>query len=186
MTTSTAPPALAAGRWTVDPAHSTATFRVANLGRTVTGTVPIIEGVVEIDDHGRPGLISGSLDLGAIDTGHRRRDRDLRQPKLLDLDTHPTMTFAAGASSAGASSTGAVTATPAGWQIAGQLAVRGTRVTVSGPAEVAPRGRAAIVTAHTRLDRRDLGIRAPRIMIGRIIDITVTATLTATAATRLP
>jgi hypothetical protein len=27
---------LAAGRWTVDPAHSTATFRVANLGRTVT------------------------------------------------------------------------------------------------------------------------------------------------------
>lgn len=32
--------------------------------------------------------------------------------------------------------------------------------------------------AHTRLDRRALGLRAPRILIGRVIDITVTATLT--------
>ena len=160
--------ALATGHWRVDPAHSTATFRVANLGRTVTGTVPIIEGTVEIGDHGQPRTISGSLDLGAISTGHPRRDRDLRQPRFLDLDAHPTMTFAAGT----------ITVTPAGWQITGQLAVRGTSVPLSGPAEVAPRGRSAIVTAHTRLDRRARGIRAPRIMIGRIIDITVTATLT--------
>jgi hypothetical protein len=37
------------------------------------------------------------------------------------------------------------------------------------------------VTAHTRLDRRALGIRAPAIMIGHAIDITVTATLRLTA-----
>lgn len=167
-----APVALATGRWQVDPVHSTATFRVTNLGRTVIGTVPIVEGAVEVGDHGQPGMISGSLDLGAIDTGNSRRDRDLRQPRFLDLDTHPTMTFVAGAS----------TVTPAGWQITGQLAVRGTSVPLSGPAEVAPRGRSAIVTAHTRLDRRTAGIRAPRIMIGRVIDITVTATLTLATA----
>jgi polyisoprenoid-binding protein YceI len=166
--TTTSVVSLATGRWRVDPVHSTATFRVTNLGRTVIGTVPIIEGTVEIDDHGQPGPILGSLDLGAIDTGNSRRDRDLRQPRFLDLDTHPTMTFAAGA----------VTVTPDGWQITGQLAVRGTSVPLSGPAEVAPRGRTAIVTAHTRLDRRAAGIRAPRIMIGRIVDITITATLT--------
>ncbi|HEY6501247.1 MAG TPA: YceI family protein [Streptosporangiaceae bacterium] len=170
--TTTSSLGLAAGRWRVDPGPSTATFRVASLGRTVTGTVPIIEGTVEIDDHGQPGVIAGSLDLGAISTGSTRRDRDLRQPKFLDLDTHPTMTFAAGTS----------TVTPAGWQITGQLAARGTSVPLSGPAEVAPRGRSAIVTAHTRLDRRALGIRAPRIMIGRVVDITVTATLTLATA----
>jgi polyisoprenoid-binding protein YceI len=169
MTTAASLTSLAAGRWTVDPAHSTATFRVGNLGRIVTGTVPIIEGIVEIDDQGRPQTISGSLDLGAIDTGNPRRDRDLRQPKFLDLDAHPTMTFAAGA----------VEVTPDGWRITGQLAARGTSVALSGPAEVAPRGRSAVVTAHTRLDRRALGIRAPRVMIGRTVDITVTATLTA-------
>jgi hypothetical protein len=43
---------------------------VANLGRTVTGTVPITEGTVKIGVSGKPAAISGSLDLGAIDTGH--------------------------------------------------------------------------------------------------------------------
>ena len=167
MTTTSPALALATGHWTVDPAHSTASFRVGNLGRIVTGTVPIIEGTVEIGEHGQPAAISGSLDLGAIGTGHARRDRDLRQPRFLDLDTNPAMTFTAGA----------ITVTSAGWQIAGQLAVRGTSVPVAGQAELAPRDRSAIVTAHTRLDRRALGIRVPRIMIGRTIDITVIATL---------
>lgn len=46
---------------------------------------------------------AGSLHLGAIDTGNARRDKDLRKPKLLDLDHHPAMTFAADS----------ITATPA-------------------------------------------------------------------------
>lgn len=167
MTITTSSVTLAAGQWTVDPVHSTATFRVANLGRTVTGTVPIIEGTVHVDDRGQPGAISGSLDLGAIDTGHARRDKDLRQPRFLDLDSHPTMTFAADS----------IAVTPAGWQIAGQLAVRGTSVRLTGQADVARRDGSAIVIAHTWLDRRALGIRVPRIMIGRMVSITITATL---------
>ena len=85
--TTTSPVALSTGRWAVDPAHSTATFRVGNLGRTVTGTVPITEGTVVID--GQHSAITGSLDLGAIDTGNARRDKDLRKPKFLDLDRNP-------------------------------------------------------------------------------------------------
>ena len=46
--TTTSPVGLAPGRWTVDPAHSHATFQVANLGRTVTGTVPITAGTVDV------------------------------------------------------------------------------------------------------------------------------------------
>jgi polyisoprenoid-binding protein YceI len=163
--TAISPAGLAVGRWTVDPARSTATFRVRSLGRTVTGNVPITEGTVDVDESGRPRAISGSLDLGAIDTGNPRRDKDLRKPRFLDLDRYPAMTFAADS----------ITASPAGWQVTGTLAVRGTSVRLAGDAEVAPDDRSAIVTAHTQLDRRTLGIRAPRIMIGHVIDITVTA-----------
>jgi polyisoprenoid-binding protein YceI len=163
--TTTSPAGLAVGRWTVDPAHSTATFRVRSLGRTVTGNVPITEGTVDVDESGRPRAICGSLDLGAIDTGNPRRDKDLRKPRFLDLDRYPAMTFAADST----------TETPAGWQVTGQLAVRGTSVRLAGDAEVAPDDRSATVIAHTQLDRRTLGIRAPRIMIGHVIDITVTA-----------
>ena len=37
--TTTSPMALSTGRWTVDPGHSTATFRVSNLGRTITAAI---------------------------------------------------------------------------------------------------------------------------------------------------
>ena len=153
--TTTSPAGLAAGRWTVDPAHSTATFRVSNLGRTVTGTVPVTEGTVDVDSSadgggGLPRMIFGSLDLAAIDTGHARRDKDLRNT---------------------------ITASLEGWRVTGQLSARGTRVPVAGDVAVSRHDRSATVTARTRLDRRDLGVRAPRIMIGHTIDITVTATL---------
>ncbi len=165
--TTTSPVELAAGRWTVDPARSTAAFQVGNLGRTVTGTVPITEGTVDIDRHGQPTAIVGSLDLGAIDTGNARRDTDLRKPRFLDLDRYPAMTFAAGT----------ITASPGGWRVTGQLSARGASVRLAGDVDVSGQDRSATVTAHTRLDRRALGIRAPRIIIGHQIDITVTAVI---------
>ncbi len=113
-----------------DPAHSTAAFRVGNLGRTVTGTVPIAEGTVDIDGAGQPSAITGSLDLGAIDTGNARRDKDLRKPKLLDLDRRPAMTSAAGA----------ITASPAGWRVTGHLTAPGTSVRPAGDADVCGAG----------------------------------------------
>jgi polyisoprenoid-binding protein YceI len=169
--TTTSSADLAVGRWTVDPARSTATFRVRSLGRTVTGNVPITEGTMDVDESGRPRAISGSLDLGAVDTGNPRRDKDLRKPRFLDLDRYPAMTFAADS----------ITASPAGWRVTGTLGVRGTSVRLAGDAAASSQDGSATVTAHTQLDRRALGIRAPGIMIGHAIDITVTATLRLTA-----
>ena len=71
-----------------------------------------------------------------------------------------------------------VTASRVGWSVAGRLTARGATVGLAGDVEVSDQDRsAAALTAHTWLDRSILGIRAPRIMIGRRIDITVTATI---------
>jgi polyisoprenoid-binding protein YceI len=166
MTTAAAT-TLAAGQWIVDVENSTATFAVGNLGHTVTGTVPITDGTIEVGRDGLPSGISGSLDLGAIDTGCSRRDKDLRKPRLLDLDRHPVSTFAADR----------VTAAPAGWSVSGYLSARGTRARIAGDVEVSAQGREATLTARTRLDRRALGIRAPKLLIGYHVDITVTAAI---------
>ena len=77
------------------------------------------------------------------------------------------MTFAAGT----------ITASPGGWRVTGQLSARGASVRLAGDVDVSGQDRSATVTAHTRLDRRALGIRAPRIIIGHQIDITVTAVI---------
>lgn len=163
--TTTAPVTLAAGPWTVDVRHSTATFTVGNLGHTVTGTVPIIDGTVEIGPDGLPSAIYGSLDLGAIVTGHPRRDKDLRKPKLLDLDRYPVSSFKADR----------MTASPGGWSVSGYLTARGTGTRLAGDVEVSVQGQQATLTARTYLDRRALGLRMPKLMIGHQVDITVTA-----------
>jgi len=51
--TTTSSVELAAGRWMIDPAHSTAAFRVGTLGRAVAATVPITEGTVDIGGGGQ-------------------------------------------------------------------------------------------------------------------------------------
>ena len=165
MTTAAA--TLAAGQWKVDVEHSTATFTVGNLGHTVTGTVPILDGTVEVGPDGLPSAIHGSLDLSAIATGIPRRDKDLRKPKLLDLDRHPVSTFEADR----------MTASPGGWSVSGYLTARGTRTRLTGDVEVSGQGQEATLTARTQLDRRALGLRAPKLMIGHQVDITVTATI---------
>ncbi|MBP2325150.1 polyisoprenoid-binding protein YceI [Kibdelosporangium banguiense] len=163
--------ALSAGTWQLDPAASTATFRVGNLGRTVHGTVPLLEGTLEVSDDGRPADVHGSLDLGAIATGNDRRDKDLRKPSLLDLENHPTMTFASRT----------ITPTETGWHVTGRLRVRNIAVPVSGDVTLSTTDPAtATLTVTARFDRKPIGIRAPRLLIGRFIDVALTATVRAT------
>jgi polyisoprenoid-binding protein YceI len=158
--------ALTTGTWQLDAAASTASFRVGNLGRTVHGTVPLLEGTFEVSD-GKPASVAGSLDLSAIDTGHPRRDKDLRKPNLLDLDTHPTMTFASRT----------ITPSDAGWHVTGRLKIRDIAVPVAGDVTMSTTDDSVTLTATARFDRRPLGIRAPRLLIGRMIDVTITATV---------
>jgi len=70
-----------------------------------------------------------------------------------------------------------ITASPAGWSVTGRLTARGTSVRLAGGVELSRQDRSTTLTAHTWLDRRTLGIRAPRILIGHQIDITVTAAI---------
>jgi polyisoprenoid-binding protein YceI len=164
-------PRLAPGRWTADPVRTRAGFAVGNLGWAVVhGSVPVVTGQLDVDDTGRPVRVRAELDLGGIDTGNARRDADLRKPGLLDLDAHPTMTFVSDD----------VRADGAGWRADGVLALRGTScpLVVTGTAEAGPDG-VLRVTGSAVLDRTAVGVRAPRLMIGRTVTITVEAELTA-------
>ncbi|GLY47383.1 YceI family protein [Lentzea sp. NBRC 102530] len=155
--------ALAPGRWQADLTRTTASFTVGNLGRRTRGTVPVTAGSVEIGADGALLGVRGTLDLSGIATGVPKRDLDLRRPGLLDLDRHPTMRFTA---------TSART-TADGWEVTGTLTCRGTAAEITGVVTVDD----LVLTATARLDRRALGIRAPSFLIGRWVDITVTAAI---------
>jgi polyisoprenoid-binding protein YceI len=172
MTETTTPrsiSAIAPGRWTVDADRTRAEFAVLNFGvNTVRGTLDVVAGSVDVDAGGRPVAVRAELDMRTIATGNRRRDSDLRKPSLLDVDRFPTMTF----------TSDDVRGTAEGWEASGTLDVRGRSVplVVTGSAAGSD-GSARRVVGRTRLDRRDAGVRAPRIMIGREVEITLDALL---------
>ena len=170
MTAQLQTPTLAAGRWAVSDSRTRVTFTVSNLGRTVHGSVSCSGGHVQIDDTGAPVGVAAELDLDSIDTGIAKRDADLRGPRLLDIDRAPAMTWSADRF---------IRHDDGSWSAEGQLSLRGTStpLTVTGKPE-AGNGTSIRVRACTVLDRRSVGIRAPRFLIGRIIGIEIDAWLT--------
>lgn len=166
--TSTALPRPASGTWTmIGPA--TAGFRVMNFGvSTVAGSIPVLSARVDVAEDGRIGDLVAVLDVGAIDTGHARRDADLRKPHLLDLDRHPRMTF----------SGQRVDVRDGGWSLVGLLTVKGTTAEVALDVTAAGLDDGTVrVVATGHLDRRDFGIRAPRFMIAHCVDVEIDVTL---------
>ena len=168
MSTTMTPVPVATGLWVVDPARSAATISVGNFAvRTVTGTVPVIAGSLEVTDGGRPRKLFAELDLAAIDTGHARRDADLRKPSLLDLDTHPVLTYAAAEFELG----------PQGWCAKGVLGARGATCPVTVLGVPAGTDGSLHLVGTAVVDRTALGIRAPRLLIGREVSVVVDAWL---------
>ncbi|MCA2209797.1 YceI family protein [Nocardia rosealba] len=161
-------PIMTATDWVADTAHSTAAFQVGHFGHPVRGEAPVMAGLLTLAPDGRPVTATGVIHLAAIDTGHARRDRDLRKPRLLDLDRHPRMTFTAED----------ITAEDGRWRVAGVASARGRTVPLIFTVDAFDVTDTTVtVTASTVLDRTQLGLRAPSLLIGRWIDITVRVVL---------
>ena len=166
--------------WAVEPRSSTAAFAVRNFGvRTVHGIVPILDATVVTGNapaDGRPALPTGlpvvtavrmTVNLAGIDTANNRRDNDLRGRHLLDTEHHPHLIFDCTDVREG----------PDGWQLAGTLTAHGRSapVTVHAALTAGPVRDLLTVRATTTFDRRALGIRAPRLMIGFEVAVEVSA-----------
>lgn len=131
----------------------------------MTGSVPVLSGHVEVAADGTPTAVRAELDPGRVDTGHARRDRDLRGKRFFGPAPSPVLVFDAGP---------ATRVGDDGWSVAGVLTLGGRSAAVAVDVEVLD---GSHVRASTVLDRRDLGIRAPRLLVGRRVDVTVDASL---------
>jgi len=164
---------IAAGAWTVDTARAQAGFAARNFGglNTVSGTIAVTGGTIEVDTSGHPVRLAATLDPAAIDTRNRRRDKDLRGRRFLDVSAFPTIEVVATE----------FMATADGWRTEAVLRVRGHDVAVrldGRTPDGTPSNERIRVTGTTRLDLRAAGIRVPGFMVGRHVDITVCAEMT--------
>ena len=170
-TTGTATP-VRAGDWAADPAACTLTFAVRNFAlRTVTGQIPLTGAVIHVDPGGQPVSIRAELDARGIDTGNRRRDKDLRGRRFLATGGWPAITFEAHH----------IQPSETGWTISGTLTVKDARcpvrLQVTGPATPAGADHADL-HATGRIDRHSAGVTAgPGFLIGHQISLSLAVRL---------
>jgi len=146
----------AAGRWSVDPHHSTVEFVARHLMVTkVRGRFGDYDATIDIAERPEDSRVDVTINAASITTGDDGRDGHLVSADFLDVEQYPTLTF----HSTGVRPTGAST-----WVVDGDLTVHG----VTRPTELAvefggvasdPWGNTkAFFSASTEIDREDFGL----------------------------
>jgi polyisoprenoid-binding protein YceI len=87
-------PFIAAGTWTVDPAHSNVAFSVKHMGiANVRGKFTEFEGTLEVGGDLASSGAHGTVKVSSIDTNEEQRDAHLRSADFFEVDQYPEITF---------------------------------------------------------------------------------------------
>jgi len=177
MSSTQAAPATAT--YTIEPAHSSAHFKVRHMMiANVRGEFSKVSGTVRFDPSNLAASgITAEIEVGSINTREPDRDKHLKSADFFDVENHPKMTFESKKVEADG---------PEGYKVTGDLTIRGnTRqavLYVTGPTpEVKdPWGylrRGAEATA--KVNRKDFGLHYNQaldtggVLIGDSIEISL-------------
>ena len=169
--------------WTIDPAHTSATFAVRHMMITnVRGEFQKVSGKVSYNPDNLAGThIDVSLEASSINTREPQRDTHLKSADFLDAEKFPSVNFV---------SRSAKAAGPGKLKISGDLTIRGTTrevtLDVEGPTppHKDPWGNMRVgATATTTIQRSDFGLvwntalEAGGFLVGEDVTITLDVSL---------
>ncbi|MCS0635106.1 YceI family protein [Streptomyces sp. LP05-1] len=105
------------GAWSLDPAHSSVGAVAQHLGiSSVHGRFTDFGGRIEISQDLAASRVEAVIAAASVDTGNGLRDKHLRSPDFLDVETYPEITYR---------SSGLSPAGPDRWTVHGVLALHG-------------------------------------------------------------
>jgi polyisoprenoid-binding protein YceI len=86
--------AVVAADYSIDPAHTFASFAINHLGfTTIRGKFDRQSGSMQFDPSAKKASVMIEIDATSIDTGHDKRDAHLQSPDFLNAVENPTITF---------------------------------------------------------------------------------------------
>lgn len=149
-------PAPATETWSVDKAHSTATFKIRHLMANVTGNFRDFDANINID-RANPAAssVEFTIQAASIDTGNTNRDEHLRSPDFFEVTKYPAITF---------KSTSIKAKSKTDFDVTGDLTMRGVTKRVTLPVSFLGFGKdgrgneKAGFEIETTLNRKDYGI----------------------------
>ncbi len=163
-----APVAFPAGRYRLDPHHSTVAFAAKKLSLfTVRGTMGIASGEFVVGTPLERSRVHVVVSAGTFATPMAKRDEHVKGSTLLDVETYPHIEF---------TSTEVVPGSGA-WEIRGTLTIHGQ----SAPATLSVTTTAVEdtglvrVSAQTDVDRRLFGVSAKRLVVSPVLSVRIEA-----------
>jgi polyisoprenoid-binding protein YceI len=109
---------LAAGRWTLDPAHSAVVFSIRHLGLSkVRGRFDTFDATLDVGPTTGDVRVEATIQMGSVNTNDPARDGHLRTTDFFDVDKHPTMHFVSTGISGGEDGVN--------WELAGDMTING-------------------------------------------------------------
>lgn len=113
--------------WNIDPAHTTASFKVRHLGlTTVRGTFSGITGSAQTDDQNHLHSLHVQIPTATVNTGNADRDAHLQSADFFDAAQFPNLEF----------TSTSITRSGDGYTIQGNLTIHGVTRPVTFQAEV--------------------------------------------------
>ncbi|HVE15065.1 MAG TPA: YceI family protein [Elusimicrobiota bacterium] len=166
-----------AANYTIDPDHSSVSFRIRHLVGHVTGQFDKFQGTFSYEK-GNPKVwkASATIDAASIDTKVSQRDNHLRSEDFFNVKEYPALTFV---------STKVAEAKGEHAKLIGKLTILETTKNVVldleiGGVEKGTDGREhAAFTAKTRINRKDFGltwndtVESGGVLVGDDVDITI-------------
>ncbi len=108
---------LTAGTYRLDHNHSQIGFTVTHLGLTpVRGLFPEFDGVLRVGERLSDTVLTVSIMMSSVQSGHPGRDEHLQLPDYFDSVSHPEMVFQSESVDDG----------DEGWIVDGKLTIKGT------------------------------------------------------------
>src|SRR3954468_22476280 len=161
--------AFAADVYTIDPAHSSATFSVRHMMiSTVPGRFSGISGTINYDEKDiTKSSVEATIKTATISTDNDYRDKDLKSANYFDVEKYPEITFKS------------TKVEKRGEQLVaiGDFTMHGVTKQIELPFEInkatTPRGTVIGATADTKLSRKDYGITSGAGMVSDDIKISL-------------
>jgi polyisoprenoid-binding protein YceI len=156
------------GIWQLDPLHTQVEFAVKHLGMmTVRGHFADVQTSGDINvERPEASSVEVVIQTASIHTNNERRDNDLRNSSILDVDHFPTVTF---------KSTQIEATTPNHYSMTGDLTIKGTTRPVTlavvnyGEFNDPMMGHRIGYGAETQILRKDFGLNVDMLLDGRLV-----------------
>jgi polyisoprenoid-binding protein YceI len=161
-----------AGRYLIDPAHTTVAFTARKLGLfSVHGRFSDVSGCIDIAADPQQSQVNVRVAAASLQTRIGQRDAHLTSPAFLDAAAYPTLRFRS------------TSLQPAGdhWRLTGDLTLHG--VTRPVTLDVQPLGRSPDdgrlrLTATALLRRSEFGVSRWRLVVGEVVTVVIQAEAT--------